>query len=739
MSDVTVAAKGGREAAIAHRKALSSGKSAVPAPERVRGGAQAAVVEREPFPAAPVAAASPEFVAAPPAAPPSMPAAGFVAPLGGGRAAAIQHRRQLSSGKVALGSGATPAGGVTAAPAPPPSVAASGFVKTLAGGREASIQHRRQLSSGKSALLGTTTPAKSSSASGDFQPATGRLASVAHRRQLSAGKSGVATPAAAGSADVGGAPAASVSMPAPSQGCAATSCKDQSRARRAAIAIGGRTAVNAPPAGLTVAKGVIVYPSKVTESGTQGGQRVTGIRIGEGRQVTGDERGTLMPVSGTSYIDTDGPTAFRAAAPKVGLMRTQSGQTVSGTLVRSQIRITGDERGGTVGITGKVDPHPDDDMTVRSSQTGSTSAQFQRQSNPHGSTVFGTNLGRSSRSVGSRDRSRAVAIETTDKGQAITGSALGHSSRMTGDETGACRTVTGNQYLAPARAQAICGAMESSSAGRNDPVTANKVSTSESWGGQRITGMDVEHNPRVTGDEPGSCSALTGSQYQGRSTADGWCDPASAGAAASRRARSVAGPVTGNTPLHYDAVTGTARGAGRDITGTPYQAAQQPDTAPPADPVATLDTRFSVRSPQRAAHLQAASAGPAPVGDVSRITGSFAVGGGKVTGNMEFMARPRAQQAGDKPAAHNRVSGEGIDGGRISGDAWGAHRSVTGTDGAFAADRNPSQRGPKAKAFAGSTVFKSQAVYEEPKQLVTGMFYFAKSGARVTLSGGAQG
>jgi hypothetical protein len=69
MSDVTVAAKGGREAAIAHRKALSSGKSAVPAPERVRGGAQAAVVEREPFPAAPVAAASPEFVAAPPAAP----------------------------------------------------------------------------------------------------------------------------------------------------------------------------------------------------------------------------------------------------------------------------------------------------------------------------------------------------------------------------------------------------------------------------------------------------------------------------------------------------------------------------------------------------------------------------------------------------------------------------------------------------------------------------------------------
>ena len=96
-------------------------------------------------------------------------------------------------------------------------------------------------------------------------------------------------------------------------------------------------------------------------------------------------------------------------------------------------------------------------------------------------------------------------------------------------------------------------------------------------------------------------------------------------------------------------------------------------------------------------------------------------------------------QTGDKPPAHSRISGEGMDGGRITGDAWGTHRAVTGTDGDFAAGRNPSARGPKAKAFAGSTVFKTQAVYEEPKQLVTGMFYFAKTGARVTLSGGAQG
>jgi hypothetical protein len=143
-----------------------------------------------------------------------------------------------------------------------------------------------------------------------------------------------------------------------------------------------------------------------------------------------------------------------------------------------------------------------------------------------------------------------------------------------------------------------------------------------------------------------------------------------------------------------------------------------------------------VRSPQRAAHVLA---GPAQPGGPSRITGSFAVGVDKVTGNVEFLAAPRARPAADKAPAHDRISGEGLTVSRITGDAWGAHPAVTGTDGAFAADRNPSARGPKAKAFAGSAAFKSQAVTEEPKQLVTGMFYFAKTGARVTLSGGAQG
>jgi hypothetical protein len=153
--------------------------------------------------------------------------------------------------------------------------------------------------------------------------------------------------------------------------------------------------------------------------------------------------------------------------------------------------------------------------------------------------------------------------------------------------------------------------------------------------------------------------------------------------------------------------------------------------------VAALDQGFSIRSPQRAAQLQAQTRADPPANE-DRITGSFAVGGGKVTGNLEFAGRARLR-APDDAAAHTKVTGEGRGGGKITGDSWSETSRVTGTDNAFSVMRNPSERGPKAKPFAGAVRFKAEANREEPKHLVTGMSgYSSKTGARVTLSGGAQ-
>jgi hypothetical protein len=112
-----------------------------------------------------------------------------------------------------------------------------------------------------------------------------------------------------------------------------------------------------------------------------------------------------------------------------------------------------------------------------------------------------------------------------------------------------------------------------------------------------------------------------------------------------------------------------------------------------------------------------------------------------VTGNLEFRFQPRQAAKGDARAAHTRVSGEGSSkGSSITNSPWGEQANVTGTDGSSAAERNPSERGGKPHTFAGAVRFKSLAKQEEGKQLVTGLFgWSSKTGAKVTLSGGAQG
>jgi hypothetical protein len=630
-------------------------------------------------------------------------------------------------------------------------------------GREVAIARRLALSAGKAALPpaqervrvgfraaglpGTAVAVAAPAPVAAPQPApvaavpaiapgvSGRSFGIERRRALVAGKAGLQAQKSA--------PAAVAA--APTAECVGGSCRDIAKARRAALAATGRAGVAPAPASRS---GKLEYAPKVVESKTQHGLHVTGSRIGRGQAVTGDERGTLMPVSGTQYIDAENGGAWRASGSKVGQARTEHGVVVSGTLVRSAVRITGDERGDSQTITGKVDPKPADDLTARPGGGAAVSAQFQRQANPHGATVFGTNLGRSAQGVGSRQRQREAAIESTEAGAVITGSAIGRSLRVTGDEGGACRPITGSQYLAPARRETACGGTGGGTApaahigaARPDPVSGSKVGVSETWGGQRLTGLDLEHHGKVTGDAPGTCAALTGSQYQGPATVAGFCGPETAKSATARRmAARASRAVTGDTPLHVTSVSGLNRGASRDISGTPYYR-EETAVAVPANPVAAVDQGFSIRSPQRAAQLRAVEAASQPANDgPGRITGSFAVGGGKVTGNFEFVGRPRSAANKDKPPAHTRISGEGsTKGSAITGNSCGESKVVTGTDGAFAADRNPSERGEKGKAFAGNATFKGKGKHDEPRQLVTGMSgYFSKTGARVTLSGGAQ-
>jgi hypothetical protein len=569
------------------------------------------------------------------------------------------------------------------------------------GGRAASLARRRALSVGKAAL----------------PPATDR--NSGGRRE------GVAAPVAAEPAPrVESAP---LKVVEPSF-VATSSVRDQVRARRAALSRVGRG--DAPPAAPTrQPRPVVLDRQPIVEQPPAGVRGVTGfLRDGGGSAVTGGSRGSTLPVSGTHSIAAESGAGWRAAGPKVGLMRTAGGLVVSGTLVRSSVRVTGDESGVGIAITGEADQGPGDDLTPRPDEGAMTVPRF--------APSFGTNFGRGLGSGGSRERDGSRRIESTHGGLPLTGSSIGRSVRVTGDEAGVCRQVTGDQYLSPANLQAECGGQRGGTApgalvgsGRPDPASGAKVSSALTRGLQRVTGTGFEPDPRVTGAGSSANDAITGSQYEG---AAGKPPPVQ---------RNTSGFVTGG--IAHEAlggVTGTERGAVRDITGTRYSVPAESARAMPSDPVASIAERFSVNSPQRSAHLRSSSEDSAHAGD-ERITGSFAAGHDKVTGNLEFSFRPRRGVDGDVSSTRSFVTGEGSKAGTaITGGGAVDHPKVSGTDTWIATQRNPSERGSAPKPFAGAVRFKALARFEEPKHLVTGMFgYSSDSGAKVTLSGGAQG
>jgi hypothetical protein len=670
----------------------------------------------------------------------------------GGRAASIARRRALSAGKSALPPAAERVRSGERSAALPAAAAARTHAATPAA---TNILHLPSPATSAGAAPHAATVSAHAPASTNPVGLSGRLLSMERRRLLAAGKQALRAGMQAAPPARSAAPSASPAEPAKGAECEHDSCRQLARARRAMQSAQGRGCTPAAPPSRPGRAGRLQYAPKVVESITQARQSVTGLRIGTGSQVTGVTAGATLPVSGTQYIGSEGGTAVRSVPPKVGFARTVRGGVVSGTLVRSGVPITGDEAGSGVTITGEAEQKAEDDLTERGGDRAYVAAQFQRQADPHGHSVFGSNLGRTASHIGSRERRREAPLESTDAGLAITGSAVGRTARVTGDEDGACRLVTGDQYVSPARAQAECGGAGGGTAPttqptrhpmgvRRDPVTGGKVSTAATWGGQRITGTDVEHNPRVTGDAPGSCSLITGTPYQGPQTMQGWCDPEAAQAAEQRLPRQPAtSAVTGDTPMHADRVTGTARGVARSITGTPYY--RDSGAVPPTeDPVGALDERFSVHSPQRAAHLKAERAAVDTPEAASRITGSFAVGGQKITGNLEFAFKPRHAPDAEAKPAHTRVTGEGrTAGSRISGDPWAARKNVTGTEGFTAIARNASERNGKPQTAAAAGRFKAPGVKIEKgpdKQLVTGMFgWSSKDSAKVTLSGGALG
>jgi hypothetical protein len=510
----------------------------------------------------------------------------------------------------------------------------------------------------------------------------------------------------------------------------------------------------------------------VSQSGL--GNRITGNEVGRSTRVTGDEPGSCKRVTGTDYLSPGhfesfcGLTPEPATGRRTGLAATRGGQAVSGTQVgRSRdnrpqdnrsVKVTGDEHGANVKTTG----------------TQYTDVQSIAEGIPP-------------HQGGGRSASRnprvpeKVAVSSTLSGGRVTGTLVGRSTQVTGDEPGSCRAVTGDQYLSGEQFESFC-------ATRPLPEPA-KVGETQTAGGQRVSGTQTGRSSLVTGDEPGTCKLVTGTPYAGLEQMATYCAPDAQQAARERllpMARRFAGAaMTGQAPGVGGPVTGDGRGACEQLTGTPYlggaqqaavcstEAVTAPGTgsraATPDEPdfprplVAAPWQEFSVSSPARvadqgrAARLSGVAIGGATGGVTGtnsegggRITGPFGMATGKITGTEEFRfgsgKRGPSRKADlspdskrdEKPAPGSRVAGEGQSAGmKITGDDWERGEHVTGTEGAWAARRNPTRPGPMSAMPSAER--KRNEDKPLPVSRVTGSSGGTERGALITYSGGARG
>ena len=343
-----------------------------------------------------------------------------------------------------------------------------------------------------------------------------------------------------------------------------------------------------------------IAPPKVETGTTLSGHEVSGTQVERTTSVTGNESGTCRSVTGTEYVGVEQFATFCGTKPepnppKVGMSVTGGGRPVSGTEVGRSDKVTGDEHGSCASVTGSEyvgaekmakfcgTASPANPAKVASGHTEKKDIRVTGFDEARRNATTGSEAGAKSQVTGSQyadigaakitiNGPSKVALTHTIAGQSVTGTEVGRSAKVTGDEHGGCRPVTGMEYISNEQFASVCGTIP-------EPHPA-KVGIDKSMHGQRITGALVDRTEKVTGNEPGSCSRLTGTQY-GESKLCGGAAPKV------NNMHTLSGNnLTGNSIDLSPKMTGDEQGGCLPVTGIEYygqeQFAQCPSTPQPA-------------------------------------------------------------------------------------------------------------------------------------------------------------
>ena len=278
----------------------------------------------------------------------------------------------------------------------------------------------------------------------------------------------------------------------------------------------------------------------------------------------------------------------------------------------------------------------------------------------------------------------------------VTGAPVTNPSKFTGDESGACRVVTGTEYISRQQFQDTCGT--------EAPAAPRKVSVMSSRGEQTVSGTAVGRSGHVTGDETGSCLSITGTQYYNTSSFGALCDLS--GTKKVSQMQTLAGRgFTGTDVGRGSKVTGDEAGNGKPVTGTEYMTLRA--VTPSGAPVVSTP-KVSVDQTFRGQEVTGTY-----VGHSQHVTGAdagacLAISGTPYLGQTQFgrFCEPAALAAQAKavPAvgvmSARAITGDrpGAGGSVMTGDERGACGAVSGTP-YIGVDNMPSQCPPRSGRF----------------------------------------
>ncbi|XTI73292.1 CsoS2 family carboxysome shell protein [Acidithiobacillus sp. AC3] len=538
-------------------------------------------------------------------------------------------------------------------------------------------------------------------------------------------------------------------------------------------------------------------PAKVAVTSTSGRQQVSGTQVGRSASVTGDESGACRNVTGSEYLSSESFQSFCNANLPERPAKVVTGSTqknalpVTGSDESRTNRVTGYEAGAQRSITGSQYW----DAGVAKMTINGAPSKVAETHTFAGRTVSGTAVDNSQRITGLEPGEcrqltgteylslesyqslcntkpapapAKVGTVATEKGQRVTGNLVDRSEKVTGNEPGSCQRVTGTGYNSPI----LCGG------------GVDKVQSMTSLAGSTITGTGMDHRPKMTGDEQGGCWPVTGTEYHGQEQFAHCASTPQAEAAKVAVSRTAKGQwVSGPAMEPAENVTGNEVGEDLAVSGTPYQGEEMDTVATaPAGTCACDGCSYKQKAMAWDAMQQGGTAGsqrfvpapaasapvastPVPAQDFSivpparqgrsritgnafeqsgRITGPVNLARGLITGTPEFRSREPQSVSALPPAtemlAAPEVAAPERGAWQITGDDWSRNDRVTGTEGAWAQGRNPTQRGAVRSCVMSAGGNRNQALAAPVSDSkVTGSSGSARKGAAVTYSGGARG